>query len=434
MDEKRLKTKDKLYPLLLCSAVFMILYNSAAWYVSTLENVSSFVFPFEKYIPFIPWTIIPYMSSGLLFGLVFLLCAKREQLRTLTKRMVFVTITAGVCFVLFPLKFSFVKPEINNSFVGYSFQFLKLLDSPFNQSPSLHIAYAFIFWSIFRNFSQPLRPLFMLWLLILGISTLTTYQHHGIDIITGALLAHISFIIFPYKKNSFSYRNFHVSNVYFLCGWIFILCSLLLDQFFGGLWLTLLWPALILFLVGYHYQKNNIYFLKDKTGKISFLKKIFFAPYQLMYWIFWRFLRKNKNPIEILPRIYISSKPSKKDLKSFEINATTFVYDLSAEMEEISVLKEKSTYYSIPFLDIGMMGVDQTKRLVEKITENYKYLSKDGKILIHCTMGYTRSSIIGTLVMKNILSLPLDQAITNMKTLNKNAVIHFYLQDFLKKI
>lgn len=433
MDEKRLKIKPKLYALLLCAIIFMIVYYSAALYISTLENVPSFVFLFEKHIPFIPWTILPYMSSGLFFSLIFLLCTKREQLRILTKRMLFVTLTAGVCFVVFPLKFSLLKPEISNSFFEFSFHFLKILDPPFNQSPSLHIAYAFIFWTIFRNFNPPLRLFFMVWLIVLGISTLTTYQHHCIDIITGSILAHISFIIFPDEKNNFGYRNYHVANFYFLCGWISVLCSLILNKFFSEYWLLLLWPAIIMFFIGYYYQKNNVYFLKDKTGNIPLFKKIFFAPYQFLYWIFWNFLRKNKNPIEILPHLYISSKPSKKDLKSFEINVNTFVYDLSAEMEEIYEIKEKSTYSCIPFLDIGTFDIEETKKLVEKITENYKHLPKDGKILIHCTMGYTRSSIIGTLVMKNILSLPLDQAITNMKSLNKNAVIHFYLLDFLKK-
>ncbi|RTZ49882.1 hypothetical protein EJ377_06860 [Chryseobacterium arthrosphaerae] len=48
-------------------------------------------------------------------------------------------------------------------------------------------------------------------------------------------------------------------------------------------------------------------------------------------------------------------------------------------------------------------------------------------------MGFTRSSVIGILVIKNILSLPLEEAINTMKTINKDMVIHSYLRDFLKK-
>lgn len=418
--------------MLLCSAVFMIVYNYSAWHISTLEKVHSFIFDFEKYIPFIPWTIIPYMTSGLFFCSVFFFCKTKEQLKVLVQRMLFATVVSGICFLLFPLKFSFQKPEVDDSIFRYSFQFLTTFDSPFNQAPSLHIAYAFIFWTVFRNLKK-WRMLLLFWLIALGISTLTTYQHHLIDIITGIILAHISFMVFPYQKNNFSYRNFQVANFYFLAGWIFVLTSLLLYKFSDESWLILLWPAFVMILIGYHYQKNNIHFLKDNNGNIPFYKKLFYFPYIFMYWIFCTFLRKNKQPLEILPNIYISSKPGKEDLKDFEINKNTFVYDLSAEIEETTEIKETSTYFSVPFLDIGTLDIDQTKKLVTKIVENYNQLPTDGKILIHCTMGYTRSSVIGILVMKNILSLPLNQAITNMKIMNKNAIIHSYILDFLKK-
>lgn len=432
MDEKQLDVKQKIYALLLCSVVFMTVYNYSAWHASNLQKVSSFIFDFEKHIPFLPWTIIPYMASGLFFCSVFFFCNTKEQLKILTRRMLFVTIVAGICFLLFPLKFSLQKPEIDNSIFGYSFQFLSTFDSPFNQAPSLHIAYAFIFWSVFKDLKK-WRMLLLFWLIALGISTLTTYQHHFIDIIAGTILAHISFLIFPYQKNNFSYRNFQVANFYFLVGWMFVLTSLLLYKFSDESWLILLWPALVMILIGYHYQKNNIHFLKNNNGYIPFYKKLFYFPYTFIYWIFWKFLRKNKRPLEIVPNLYISSKLSKKDLTHFGINKNTFVYDLAAEMEEGKIIKEKSTYFSVPFLDIGTLDIHQTKKLVTEIVENYHQLPTDGKILIHCTMGYTRSSVIGILVMKNILSLPLNQAITNMKIMNKNAIIHSYILDFLKK-
>lgn len=432
MDEKRLTVQQKVYALTLCAIVFMMVYNFAAWYVSTLTEIPSFVFGFEKYIPFIPWSIIPYMTSGIFFCVVFFYCQNKEQLKVLTKRMLFATIVAGICFLLFPLKFSLSKPEVSSSFLGYSFQFLKVFDSPFNQAPSLHIAYAFIFWSVFRNLKKG-RTLLMLWLILLGISTLTTYQHHLIDIITGSILAHLSFILFPYRKNDFLFRNFHVANMYFLSAWIFILLALLTDNFFGHTGLALLWLALMNMLIGYQYQKNNIFFLKNKTGDIPWMKKIFYFPYLLTYRIFWKFFRKNKTPVEILPNLYISSRPDYKAVKNFELTPTTFVYDVSAEMEELPVIKNTANYRSVPFLDIGTFDIRETQKLVTEITENYKQLPPDGKILIHCTMGFTRSSVIGILVIKNTLSLPLAEAITIMKTHNKHAVIHTYLKDFLKK-
>jgi len=431
MDEKQLKIKQKVSALALCSVTFMIVYNIAAWYASKLYYVPSFVLDFEKHIPFISWSIIPYMSSGIFFCLVFFFCKDNEQLEILTKRILFVTIVAGLCFVVFPLRFNLPKPPSNDIISNCFFQFLKMFDSPFNQSPSLHMAYAFIFWTILRNLKK-WRLFLMIWLILLGISTLTTFQHHFIDVITGAILAHISFIVFPYSKNDFRYRNFHIANYYFLCGWIVIFISVLLNQFFGNIWLILLWLAMMIILIGYHYQNNNIYFLKNRNGNIPRFKKVFYFPYLLIYKLFWK-LRRNKYPIEILPSIYISSRPNIEETKFLNIDENSIVYDLSAEMEELNRIRNQSNYHFYPFLDIGTFDIDETRKLVNHISDDYIRLPKNGKILIHCTMGYTRSTVIAILVMRKILSLPLDEAITKIKNINKNAVIHTYLQDFLKK-
>ncbi|WP_081411680.1 phosphatase PAP2 family protein [Chryseobacterium gregarium] len=256
MNEKQLKIRQQAFALTICTIIFMAVYNFSAWYVSSLDQVPSFTFDFEKSIPFVPLSIIPYMASGLFFCVVFFSCQNKNQLKILTWRMLFVIITAGIFFITVPLRFSFAKPEVSNVILALPFSFLKTFDSPFNQSPSLHIAFAFIFWSVFKDLSK-WRIFFMTWLILLGISTLTTYQHHVIDILTGAILAHITFIIIPYRKNDPEYRNFRVANYYFLSGCIFISAALLLNKYIRTEGLILLLPALVTIITGYHYQKNN---------------------------------------------------------------------------------------------------------------------------------------------------------------------------------
>ncbi len=431
MDATKITLKKKITVTIICSILFSLVYNFNAWYTSTLDNVPSFVFSFEKYIPFIPWTIIPYLTSGFFFVTVFFFCKNNDQLITLFKRLLFIIIVAGIFYFLFPLKFSLLKPDTNNALLQLLFQFIKNVDSPYNQAPSLHIAFAFIFWTVFRNFKKR-RNLFAIWLGFLGLSTLTTYQHHLIDVLTGAILAHISFIIFPRNQNNFQSRNFHIANYYFLGGWIVIIISLLLNESYNSYYIILLWPSLILFLIGYHYQKNNVRFLKNTYGNISFYKKVFYFPYLATYWFFWMFFRKNKKTIEILPKIFISSKLDKLEIQNFNLNQNTLVYDFSAELEENSIIKENSQYFSVPILDVGTFEIVDIKKIVLEISENYKQLPSDGKILIHCTMGFSRSTFIGILVMQNILSLPIEEAIIRIKNTHKNAVIHSYLQVFLK--
>lgn len=256
MTEKQLKIRQQAFALTVCTVVFMAVYNLCTWYATSLNDLPSFTFDFEKSIPFIPLSIIPYMASGFFFCLVFFSCKNKHQLKILTWRMLFVTIIAGLFFVTVPLRFSLTKPDVSNSILNLPFSFLQTFDSPFNQSPSLHIAFAFIFWSVFKDLTK-WRTFLLIWLILLGISTLTTFQHHVIDLLTGAILAHVSFIIIPYRKNDPKYRSCWLANYYFISGWIFILAALLLDKYFGSQGLVLFVPACGMMMIGYYYQKNR---------------------------------------------------------------------------------------------------------------------------------------------------------------------------------
>lgn len=256
MTEKQLKIRQQAFALTVCTVVFMAVYNLCTWYATSLNDLPSFTFDFEKSIPFIPLSIIPYMASGFFFCLVFFSCKNKHQLKILTWRMLFVTIIAGLFFVTVPLRFSLIKPDVSNSILNLPFSFLHTFDSPFNQSPSLHIAFAFIFWSVFKDLTK-WRTFLLIWLILLGISTLTTFQHHVIDLLTGAILAHVSFIIIPYRKNDPKYRSCWLANYYFISGWIFILAALLLDKYFGSQGLVLFVPACGMMMIGYYYQKNR---------------------------------------------------------------------------------------------------------------------------------------------------------------------------------
>ncbi|WP_158978414.1 phosphatase PAP2 family protein [Cellulophaga sp. L1A9] len=434
MDEARIALGTRIKLAALCTLVFSVLYNVNAWYASTLDYVPSFVFSIEKYIPFVSWTVVPYMTSGVFFILVFFLCKTMEELRVLTKRILFICLVSGIFFLLFPLKFSFVKPETTPILFDFFFQFIKKVDSPYNEAPSLHIAFAFVFWSVFRNLKNSWRHVAAVWLVLLGLSTLTTYQHHLLDVVTGAVLAQISFIVFPAQGTNFQLRNFHLANYYFLGGWTILLLTLVVVEYGHPIGLILFWPALVLFMVGYNYQKNNVHFLKDQLGAIPWYKKVLYSPYLAIYWFFWKFLRKNKKPIMLIPNLYISSRLDHSEYQNFTGNKNTLVYDFSAELEENKAIKQNCQYHAVPLLDIGAFDAMEIKRIVLEITTHYKELPKDGKILIHCTMGLSRSTFIGILVVKNILSLPLDEAIVKIKTTHKNAVIHRYVQDFLKTI
>jgi membrane-associated phospholipid phosphatase len=78
------------------------------------------------------------------------------------------------------------------------FAALTSFDKPFNQAPSLHIALLVILWDLYAGRPGVWRDAMLHgWSLLIAVSVLTTYQHHFIDIPTGALLGWLCVWLWP---------------------------------------------------------------------------------------------------------------------------------------------------------------------------------------------------------------------------------------------
>ncbi len=423
---KNVTIVEKICWLCLSYVIFFLVYNFCGWYASNASSVDSFVFKFEYHIPFLPWMIIPYMSSGLFFALVFFLCSSKNELRLLTKRINFVTIVSGLFFILFPLKFTLTKPEVTNSFYNFCFQFLNKWDTIYNQAPSLHISYICIFWSVIRkNISGKWKLIIGIWLLLMGISTLTVFQHHLIDIIPALILICITFIIFSEKDK----RNEHIGMVYFFFSSLSTLIALLIYHYFSNFGLLILWISTTLFLVGLAYLHSNAKFIKRANGTISIINKIIYFPYIIVYKIIWKYFRKNsKHPIiEILPQVFVGARLSSKDVIDLSIDASMTVIDLSAELEENKIIRKNCRYFSFPLLDIGAINQKEIEEILDLVSEKYTNIKLDEKIYIHCLMGYSRSIFIGVLFLKRQLNINIKEAIDIVKEKSPQVVLPEYL-------
>lgn len=480
MDEKRLKgLAAQLAVVIYCLLLFQCTYPLTAAYVSNLPAVPSLVFDFERHIPFLPWMILPYMSSGLFFCIVPFYCPPGAPLLLYAKRFTFVTLIAALCFLIFPLRFSFDRPIVENPFFTYFFTFLQKYDSPFNQAPSLHVAYACLFWSVLRWQTRGWKKISVgIWILLMAIGTLTVYQHHLIDVLTALILVQVSFIIFPlngtsaqnrqaqwalqcgqsgnykqYAKNGeykchktsvhpgtcdsniLPIRNIAVANYYYLMGWICILLTLLCERSMLAA-VVFTWIALVCFAIGYHYLRGHRFFLKDGTGKISTVKKVCYAPYQLAYWLIWRFFRKKNNPslMELLPRCYVGPRLQDSQLKAMKLGPNLVVFDLAAELEEVNLLRGMDKYYSFPLLDIAEIQLQDAQVITDALVSTYRALNKDESMIIHCTMGYSRSMVFAVLMIQQLLSLDLNEAIDRVKSINKHVTIHQHMIGLMKII
>ena len=181
---------------------FVIMYKGAEFYTYTVENVPSYFMEWERNIPFLPIFMLPYMTSAPFF-LVTIFFEKNEySLKLLMKRAIFLTVVSTIIFVLFPMKFYFPKPEIENQIFKTLFHILDLLDSSFNQCPSLHVSFAFLSNIVYyREIENRFLKYFLcFWGFLLAISVLFVYQHHFIDLLGGTILFIISCMIFQRKK------------------------------------------------------------------------------------------------------------------------------------------------------------------------------------------------------------------------------------------
>ena len=181
---------------------FVIMYKGAEFYTYTVKNVPSYFMEWERNIPFLPIFMLPYMTSAPFFLVTIFLEKNESSLKLLMKRAVFLTVVSTIIFVLFPMKFYFPKPEIENQIFKTLFHILDLLDSSFNQCPSLHVSFAFlsniVYYREIKN--RFLKYFLCFWGFLLAISVLFVYQHHFIDLLGGTILFIISCMIFQRKK------------------------------------------------------------------------------------------------------------------------------------------------------------------------------------------------------------------------------------------
>ncbi|MDN6855069.1 phosphatase PAP2/dual specificity phosphatase family protein [Pseudomonas sp. CAN2814] len=376
--------------LLFLGPFFFLSYGFANWVTGQRESVGVLVFDWERGMPLWPWTIIPYWSIDLLYGLSFLLPRTRRGLDCHALRLLSAQVIAVSCFLLFPLRFSFERPPLEG-FFGLLFDLLMGFDKPFNQAPSLHIALLVILWVAYGRYAQGFtRWLLHGWFALIGLSVLTTWQHHFIDVPTGALVGFLCVWMWPREVTS-PLRAWKLSDdpqrrrlaAFYGAG--ALLCGLLALAA-GGLCLLLLWPAVALALVAACYLGiGPVGFQKRLDGRHSVAVSWLLAPYWLGAWLNARWwTRQHPQPDEVLPGVWLGRLPDwykPRHLPSLAI------LDLCAELPCTALARR---YECLPLLDLVAPGAEQCRRGAELIDQ----LHSDGPLLVCCALGYSRSATL----------------------------------------
>ncbi len=373
--------------LLLLGPLFFASYGLANWFSGQRDNVGSLVFAWESQIPLWPWTIVPYWSIDLLYGLSFLLPTSRREMDRHALRLLAAQVICVACFLLWPLRFTFERPALDGTF-GLMFDLLMGFDKPFNQAPSLHITLLVIIWAMFARHirGSSWRGLLHLWMALIGVSVLTTWQHHFFDLPTGLLAGFLCLWLLPLRgetplqqiRLTSDPRRWRLALRYGLGA---ALCSAL-PVMLGGAWLWLCWPAVSLALVALNYLSFGAPgFQKQADGRLSPAATALLAPYLLGAWInsrLWTY--RSPAPSQVVEGIHLGRLPSRGDLAGYAA-----LVDLCAELPLRSV---PAAYCSLPSLDL--LAPDSATCL--QAAQAIERLRHGGPLLVCCALGYSRSA------------------------------------------
>lgn len=154
---------------------------------------------FDRLVPFVPWTVLIYLGCFIVWFISYLLCALQESEK---RRRFFCAevISKGVCLIFFLLMpTTNVRPEVvDKNFCGFLMNFVYWIDAPDNLFPSLHCLVSWFCWIGVRK-RQDISSIYRCFTLITAIAvcvvTLTTKQHVIADVISGVLLAEVSYML-----------------------------------------------------------------------------------------------------------------------------------------------------------------------------------------------------------------------------------------------
>ncbi len=414
---------------------FYLSYGFANHLAAQRSDVGSIVFDWEHAIPFVPWTIFPYWSINLFYGLSLFVCRSREALDVHGRRLLTAQLIAVSCFLLFPLGFSFVRPDAHGA-AGVMFAALSSFDKPFNQAPSLHIALLVILWDLYRRLiSARWRWILHSWSSLIAVSVLTTYQHHFIDIPTGALLGLLCLWLWPLETASpLRDRRWTSSSarkklaLFYLLGAsaCFLLAGFML-KCFGGIALWFCWPGVALLMVSMHYALLGAEgFQKNAQGRPSIASRWLLMPYRYGAWINSRlWTRGQPMAVRIHGNVWLGRMPTAAQAR--RLNVARLV-DVSAELSSPIGIPTRC----VPMLDLIAPDAQQLHDAVDAIDAQHDLVERglvqggnDGIVLVCCALGYSRSAAaVAAWLMHNGHVNDLDAAIALLKTQRPQLVLH----------
>ena len=407
--------KPGLLSLMLLGPFFFLSYGFANRWAAAQADVPSIVFGWERHIPFVPWTILPYWSIDPFYGLSLLICGTRQELARHLRRLLTAQVLCIAGFLLYPLRFSLPRPHVAG-WEGQLFEALARFDLPYNQAPSLHIALALILWDFYRRrVHGAAKTVVHVWSALIAVSVLTTYQHHFIDIPTGLLAGALCLWLWPLEGETPKWQwtdtpaRRRLALIYG-CGAIAL--AMLAGLGRPAWWLY--WPAFSLALVGLCYAGFGPGgFQKRIDGRHQVASRLLFAPYQLAAWLNARhWTRGMPSSVAITERVWLGRLPL-----PWEADHARFgqIIDLTAELS----LRHRGSHVH-PWLDL----VDPTPADLLVAAQSVQRAAAVAPALVCCALGFSRSpAVVATWLCLYAGEPTVDHAVRLLRRANPRIVL-----------
>jgi protein-tyrosine phosphatase len=347
-------------------------------------------------------------------------CASRRELNTHALRLLAAQVISVTFFIVAPLKCIAVRPETTGLY-GMMLDALLAFDKPFNQAPALHISLLVILWVCYaRHLRGAWRGLLHVWFLLIGISVLTTYQHHFFDIPTGIWTGLFCLWLFPDHGNSPLTRASFTKEprrrqlaLRYGGGALAIAATAIAV---GGWALWLLWATGSLLLVALIYAAlDATAFQKDANGRMSLAALTLLAPYLACAWLNSRWwTRHAPTPSAVTQEVWIGRLPSQSRDVPAGVNAQL---DLCAELPRAV---PANRYQHLPALDLVPLTEPELRLAAQAITR----LLGAGPVLVVCALGYSRSAAaVAAWLITSGQAKTVEEAIAQLQRARRNVVV-----------
>ncbi|WP_047535476.1 phosphatase PAP2/dual specificity phosphatase family protein [Methylotenera sp. N17] len=400
---------------------FFLGYGWLNYLTSGRNDIGIMVEPWEHYIPFVPWLMLPYMSIDAFYGVSLFLFRKRSALDRHALRLLLATVISLIGFLLYPLQFSFTVPKAEG-FNGMLQALLLGFDKPYNQAPSLHISLLIILWVVYAKKLQSFARLALhAWFAAIAASVLLVYQHHFIDIWTGALVGIVCLYLIPdrpffWRWKAPTDRMKKIALRYALGAILLLMSGLFLSRISSILTIIFIWISIALSLVAAAYYGFEQQVFQRHNGQMRWPARLLLAPYLLGAWLSYRHHTKQQSLFnQVHDNIWLGAFPS---THTRQMNWAA-VLDLTNEFP-VSPIKAPSKKY-LPVMDLT---APNTKALVRAVhwLDNAQ---QQGNVLVHCALGVSRSaSVVVCWLVWRGYATSIQEAITHVSSLRPNLLLN----------